>query len=220
MVNPHLPSIPCSRIFKLLLFYLIAIGISFSCSPQRLLFNGQTYDGWEGAKDFFRIEDEAIVAGAMDRRIPKNQFLCTEKSYENFDLRMKVKFLSPNKNNNGGIQFRSSRIPNHHEVIGYQADVGYAGKLVWGSLYDESRRRRFLKEAEAEVVEKTIKSNDWNDYRIRCKNDEIQIWLNDVLVLEYVEEDEKIDRTGVICVQIHGGAPSEAWYRDIEIKEL
>ncbi|MEJ7708941.1 MAG: hypothetical protein WKF84_03590 [Pyrinomonadaceae bacterium] len=37
------------------------------------------------------------------------------------------------------MQFRSQRIPNNHEVIGYQADLGDGW---WGSLYDESRRNK------------------------------------------------------------------------------
>ncbi len=28
--------------------------------------------------------------------------------------------------NNAGVQFRSERVPNHHEVSGYQCDVGGA----------------------------------------------------------------------------------------------
>ena len=50
---------------------------------------------------------------------------------------MRLKFKAIGKGVNGGIQIRSRRIPNHHEMIGYQADIadGY-----WGALYDELRR--------------------------------------------------------------------------------
>jgi hypothetical protein len=42
---------------------------------------------------------------------------------------------------NGGVQFRSQRVPNHFEVSGYQADLGEG---YWGALYDESRRNKVL----------------------------------------------------------------------------
>lgn len=183
------------------------------------LFDGQTWEGWEGDKDFFRIEDQAIVAGSLERAIPKNQFLCTEESYGDFELRMKVKFTSTE--NNAGIQFRTQRIPNDHEVIGYQADIGFLNdRPLWGSLYDESRRNMFLLQADPDQVRSVLKVDDWNDYRIRCEGKEVTFWLNDTLVLEYEEFEEDIDAEGVICVQIHSGIPAEAWYKDIEIRTL
>ena len=155
----------------------------------------------------------------MERNIPKNQFLCTETTYEDFELTLKAKFVPDN--NNGGIQIRSKRIPNHHEVIGYQVDVGYSGgEPVWASIYDESRRRRFIAEAPADKIANLLRKEDFNDFRIRCQGPRIQVWFNGEQVVDYMEEEEGIDRSGVICVQIHSGKPSEASYKDIEIKEL
>ena len=194
-----------------------------ACTPENdseftPIFDGQSWQGWEGSKDFFRIESGAIVAGSLDTIIPLNQFLCTEQEYEDFELRMKVKFTS--RENNAGIQFRSTRIPNNHEVIGYQADIGFTDRPVWGSLYDESRRKRFLVEASAEKVLSVLHPESWNDYRIYCKGPEIKFWLNDQLVLEYRETEPDIARQGSICVQIHSGPPAEAWYKDIEIRPI
>ncbi len=55
---------------------------------------------------------------------------------------------------------------------------------------------------------------------IRCDGDQIKFWINNELVMNYQEVDKSIADSGIICVQIHSGPPSEAWYRDIEIKEL
>ncbi|RMG20013.1 MAG: DUF1080 domain-containing protein, partial [Bacteroidetes bacterium] len=180
------------------------------------LFDGSSFRGWEGEMTFFRIEDSAIVAGSMQRDIPTNKFLCTEKTYGDFELSMKVKF--PTRNNNGGIQIRSKRIPNHHEVVGYQIDVGYdRGKALWASIYDESRRNKFIAEAPADRIAQLLKPEDYNHYRIRAEHNRIQVWFNGELVVDYTEEDPAIEPSGVICVQIHSGPPSEAWYRDIQI---
>lgn len=185
-------------------------------SKQSVLFDGKTLDGWEGNLDFFRVEDEAIVAGHADKRIPRNEFLCTKKKYSDFDLRLQVRVIG--KGANAGIQFRSERIPNHHEVSGYQADVGEGW---WGKLYDESRRNKVLAApSDPEEYAKHLKPDDWNDYRIRCEGPRIQLWVNGYQTVDYIEKDASIARTGIIGVQIHGGPPSEAWYKDIRITEL
>lgn len=184
------------------------------------LFDGKTLMGWEGGERAFRVQDGAIVGGTLKERIPRNEFLCTERSFGDFELRLKAKLIGdPGKN--AGVQFRTRRIPDHHEVIGYQCDMGFMdGRLIWGSIYDESRRRKFLVHGDAEKVEKAFKPDDWNEFRIRCEGPRTRIWLNGVQTVDYREQDESVERAGVIGLQIHGGPPSEAWYKDIRIRKL
>ncbi len=118
---------------------------------------------------------------------------------------------------NAGVQLRSRRIPNHHEVRGYQADLGNGW---WGSLYDESRRNKILAKADPAVVKRVLKPEDWNDYTIRCEGPRIQLWINGEQTVDYTEPDDKIEQAGLIGVQIHGGKASEAWYKDIRLKKL
>ena len=179
------------------------------------LFDGKTFAGWEGNLDWFRIEDGAIVAGKLTDRIPRNEFLCTKREYGDFELRLKFKVLG--KGANAGVQIRSRRIPDHHEVIGYQADLGDGW---WGCLYDESRRRTVLARADADQIAKILKRDEWNDYVIRCEGPRIQLWINGQRTVDYTEQDDAIERRGLIGVQIHGGPPSEAWYKDVRIREL
>ncbi len=167
----------------------------------------------------FRVADRAVVAGSLEKPIPNNEFLCTKKQFENFELRLKAKLIGAGKN--AGIQFRSKRIPNHHEVIGYQCDMGVSGAdhVIWGALYDESRRRKFLAEGDQEKLAAALKPDDWNDFVIRCEGPRIQIWLNGYQTVDY-REAEDVARTGVIALQIHGGKPALASYKDIRVKEL
>ena len=110
--------------------------------PERVaIFDDKTFAGWEGDLTIFRIQDGAIVGGTLERRIARNEFLCTTKPYGDFELRLKLKLLG-GEGANAGIQFRTKRIPNHHEVSGYQADMGTG---YWGALNDESRRNKVLK---------------------------------------------------------------------------
>jgi len=181
----------------------------------RPLFDGKTLEGWEGDTKVFRVADGAIVGGSLAAPVPRNEFLCTKESFGDFELRLKFKVLGTKAN--AGVQFRSQRIPNHHEVRGYQADLGEGW---WGALYDESRRNKILAKADVAVIPRVIKLDDWNDYTIRCQGPRIQLWINDSLTVDYTEPDDAIERSGLIGLQIHGGGPSEAWYKEIRIKKL
>lgn len=195
----------------------LSCGLAPAAEPKGFtsLFDGKTLNGWEGNQKVSHVQDGAIVAGSLQGPIAHNEFLCTTKEYGDFELRLKVRLVG--KDANGGIQLRSRRVPNHHEVAGYQADMadGY-----WGCLYDESRRNRVLTGPSAAIQKEIVKPNDWNEYVVRCEGRRIQLWLNGRRTVDYTEPDESIPRKGIIAVQIHGGPPTEAWYKDIRIREL
>jgi 3-keto-disaccharide hydrolase len=179
------------------------------------LFDGRTFAGWEGdtAKSF-RIEDGAVVGGSLQAPVPRNEFLCTVGTYANFILRVECKVVGAN----GGVQFRSQRVPSSAEVSGYQADMDTSG-AYWGCLYDESRRG-MLVQPERAAIDRIVKPNDWNAYEIRCEGPHIRLLLNGVQTVDYTETDPGVPASGVIGLQIHGGGPSEMWYRNITIAEL
>lgn len=182
------------------------------------LFNGKDLTGWEGdTKKTWRVEDGAIVGGSLEENVPRNEFLCTTKTYGDFELKVKFELKGDKKTANAGIQFRTKRIPKHHEVSGYQADVGQA---YWGALYDESRRNKVLAAPDKKVVEKLVKHDDWNEYVIRCEGPRIRLWLNGTLTVDYTEKDDKIERTGVVGLQVHGGGKTKVRYKDITIEVL
>ena len=182
------------------------------------LFDGRTFAGWEGdTKATWRVEDGVIIAGSLEKRQAKNDFLCTTRRFADFDLKLKIKLAGTEGFVNSGIQFRSERVPNHHEVRGYQADFG-AGHD--GGLYDESRRNRFLAKPTGEVLTKASRPGEWNEYRIRAEGPRIRLWLNGVETVDYTETDAAVPRTGVIALQIHGNAVAEVRFKDIMIEEL
>ena len=184
------------------------------------LFDGKTLKGWEGKNKFFRVEKGAIVAGFLDARIPNNEFLASEKEYSDFELRFEAKLVG--QGNNAGVQFRSQRIPNNHEMIGYQCDIGGWSKgTIWGFLYDESRRRKMLAEAPQDELKKHVKpKGEWNKLVVRSKGPRIQIWLNGYQTVDFTEPDENIPLKGRFGLQIHSGAPAECWYRNLRLKKL
>ncbi len=179
------------------------------------LFDGRTLEGWDGDLSQFRVEEECIIGGSKTAEIPHNFFLAAKEEFADFELRLQFRLIG--EATNAGVQLRSKRIPDHHEMIGYQADLG-AG--YWGALYDESRRNKVLSAPKKEEIAKVLKPGEWNDYRILCEGRHIQLWINDLQTVDYTEPDEKIEQTGLIAVQIHGGPAGEAHYRNIRIRKI
>jgi hypothetical protein len=183
------------------------------------LFDGKTSTGWEGdTAGTWRIRDGALVGGSLKETVPRNDFLCTTRSYADFVLRLKFKLVGTEGFINGGVQFRSQRLTKPaHEMIGYQADLG---AKYWGSLYDESRRNKVLAEADPGVVAAALKPDDWNDYEIRAEGRRIRLAINGRQTVDYTEPDESIPQSGLIGLQIHGGGKAEVSYKDVTIEEL
>lgn len=191
--------------------------ISVIAAPVSL-FDGKTLDDWEGDKvTVWRIEDGAIVGGSMEGN-PQNEFLTTKKEYKNFRLKLEYKLVGSEGFVNGGVQIRSRRTetpPN--EMIGYQADIG-AGYT--GCLYDESRRKRMLAEANKELVEKLEKKGEWNTYEVLAESQRVQIFLNGQRTIDYTEREAGIEQKGLIGLQIHGNCKAVIAFRHLVIEEL
>jgi hypothetical protein len=185
------------------------------------LFDGKTFTGWDGdTRLTWRIEDGCLVGGSLTKKIPRNQFLATEKRYGNFILKLKFKLLGDSKKTfvNSGVQFRSERVPNDTEMVGYQADLG--DPSYWGCIYDESRRNKTLAQTDMKKLDKVLHRGDWNDYELRAEGRRMRTYLNGVLCVDYTEPDEKIPQSGRIGLQIHGGGPAEVWFKEITIEVL
>ncbi len=203
-------------IVSLIVVVMPALPAASRAEPKPL-FDGKTLAGWEGETDkTWRVEDGAIVGGSLETVVPRNEFLCTTKTFGDFELKVTFKLQGDPKVANAGVQFRTKRIPKHHEVSGYQADIG---QHYWGALYDESRRNKVLAQPAKEVLDKIIKADDWNDYVIRCEGPRIRLWLNGTLTVDYTEKDDKIERTGIVGLQVHGGGKTRVLYKDITIDE-
>jgi len=219
----HLPmnTMNPRSITYLTLFLACLTSTSFGDEPAfKPLFDGRTFAGWEGDTDnTWRIEDGAITAGSLDAAAPRNEFLATVKEYKNFELRVKFK-ITGNDHVNAGIQFRTKRIPDHHEVSGFQADIA---PEFDGHLYDESRRRTFLAKPDEALLKRAqaaVAGDGWNTYRILAEGNRIRLWFNGVQTVDYTEVDPKIEKSGIIAVQIHGKMQAVIAYKEIEIREL
>ncbi|MDZ4684870.1 MAG: DUF1080 domain-containing protein [Planctomycetaceae bacterium] len=192
---------------------LIAMSALASAAEPKSLFNGKDLTGWEGRADLWKVVDGAIVGESPG--LKENHFLVTADEYGDFELTFEVKLHDPKENS--GVQFRSQRLPNSTEMIGYQADIGLN---CWGSLYDESRRRKFVAAADAEVAAKALKPSEWNDYVVRAQGGRITLSINGTKTVDYEEPDPAIPRTGKIGLQVHSGGPFKIEFRKLMLQAI
>nr|WP_299422798.1 DUF1080 domain-containing protein [uncultured Emticicia sp.] len=208
------------KIFSYAFIILAGVISAFNFTQKSVrLFDGKSFKGWEGdTLNIWRIENAALIGGFLDKDVPRNDFICTTRSYANFILKLKIKLTGNKGFINSGVQFRSKRLKDPaHEMTGYQADFG---ENYWGTLYDESRRNKTIAGQDAKITKKYIKLNDWNDYEIRAENRRIRIFINGKQTTDYTESDLTIPQSGFIGLQIHGGGTAQVAFKNIYIQEL
>ncbi|MCB1278275.1 PVC-type heme-binding CxxCH protein [Prosthecobacter sp.] len=186
------------------------------------LFDGKTLDGWDYDPKIWRVEDGMITGGSTTEKIKENHFICTKKSYQNFELKLKIKVGGDPKTGmlNSGIQIRSLRVPGGAHMTGYQIDCG-AG--WFGKIYDEFRRNKVIWAPTPEqqaALDKVIDVYGWNEYRIRAEGTRIQTWINGVHCMDYTEQDKNIALDGLIGPQVHSGGVCLVQVKDVTIEEL
>ncbi len=206
-----------SFLFLFLFFNAFAQENKSAITPKKqiILFNGKDLTGWEGKESIWKVENGVIIGGNKSTSQPQNEFLCTSSAYQNYELELKFKLNGYSGFINAGVQFHSERSVNPaNEMIGFQADIG---PDCMGSLYDESRRDKYLIKADQQKVK--IKDG-WNTYRIRCEKNFITLCINNKQTISYTETDSSISLLGKIGLQIHGGGVLEISYKDIVLKPL
>ena len=112
-------------------------------------------------------------------------------------------------------------------LFGYQAEVDGSDRKWSGGLYDEGRRgwihpkkpieNIYNKYNWKDVRKNAFKRNEWNRYKIRCVDDHIQIWVNDIKTTDL---KDSTDKNGYIAIQHHGEKGQIYRFRNIQILEL
>ncbi len=189
------------------------------------LFNGQDLSGWvkRGGSAEYQVADGSIV-GKCVPDTPGNTFLCSEKEFGNFILKLQYKFLEPG---NSGVQFRSAARPegDRQRVYGYQYEMTPGGEVT-GRIYDEGRRGHkfgviwldaYTPQDRLDAAQASAKEGDWNDVEIQCVGPSIKTWLNGKLVVDMFDS---FSMTGFFGLQIHAGKSGSVAWRNIRVKDL
>jgi len=189
------------------------------------LFNGQDLAGWtkRGGSAEYQVEDGCIV-GKCVPNTPGNTFLCTDKEFGNFILRLQYKFLEPG---NSGVQFRSAARPegDHQRVYGYQYELTPDGGST-GRIYDEGRRGHqfgviwldaYTPQDRLDAAQASCQQGEWNDVEIQCVGPSLKTWLNGKLVVDMFDS---FSMQGFFGLQIHAGTSGSVAWRNIRVQVL
>lgn len=186
----------------------IAKGLGNAAREDDTFFSGKDLTGWQGNAPYWSFDDGAIV-GRSEQPLAQNEFIWSNVEVRDFYLVVDVK-LEPNTGN-GGIQFRSKKVNEHGQALGYQADVG---QDVWGRLYHEHGRGKLDWTDRADGA---VKPGEWNHYEILAVGPAIWTAINGKLGVAFLDLNKEAERSGLVAVQIHAGPPMTARYR---FKEL
>ena len=201
---------------RTILPWLVGFPAAAKAAPAfRPLFNGRNLDDFiVDTPGLWRVGRGGTIVG-VSPGLKYNDFLRTRRQYSDFTLKASFRMIDALGKGNSGIQFRSKPMPDSHEVIGYQADMG---QDYWGCLYDESRRKKVL--AGPAPGKLKIDRQGWNRYVITARGAHITLELNGVTTVDYTEAESGIEGSGFIALQLHGGPPLEMHFKDLTIAEL
>ncbi|MEN9361114.1 MAG: hypothetical protein RL095_2649 [Verrucomicrobiota bacterium] len=203
-------------------------------APAVDLFNGKDLTGWSvkgaGGKATFEVKDGVIVGTSA--KGGANTFLCTDKTYKNFELEVEVKLEETEKAYmNSGVQVRSIVKPEGGKdagrVSGWQCEVDPSERAWTGGVQEECGRAWLQpqkpKEKGAKLPEftagKSFKHNDWNHLRIVCEGSRIRTWVNGVAGADLTDEKGRLE--GFVALQVHAGPEGKVYsFRNIKIREL
>ncbi|MEM9941055.1 MAG: sugar-binding protein [Planctomycetota bacterium] len=182
------------------------------------LFNGLNLNGWEqknGSASYQVVN--STITGTTAKGSP-NSFLCTSKSYADFELRFEVKVDDAL---NSGVQIRSISRPGFKKgrVHGPQVEIE-SSPGESGFIYSEGTGKGWI--SPSHVAHQHFKNNSWNSYRVVADGRRIQTWINGKPIEDLFLGDAD-PASGFIALQVHGvgkKGPFQVQWRNIRIKEL
>ncbi|MFW6310396.1 MAG: 3-keto-disaccharide hydrolase [Prolixibacteraceae bacterium] len=233
--------------FLVLLVYLNASGQV----PDgfEILFNGEDLTGWvvkakpaDEGKNYWTVEDGAIVVNSMGNNDHDYVWLLTETEFDNFELQLKFAAYESSPGNSG-IQIRSRYDEEDYWLDGPQIDVHPPEPWRTGFIWDETRgEKRWIYPdlPQDENVNKEMRNKEapfyysddeekWNELEIYADGNKIQAWLNGEQITNFknkkilnneVHLEHEVGKDGCIGLQLHSGDELKMKFKDIFIKEL
>jgi hypothetical protein len=187
------------------------------------LFDGHTLDGWKASehRGSFRVVDGQIAAGG-----PRSHLFYAGKvrnaDLKNFELKAEV-MTRPGANS--GIYFHTRFQPQGWPEKGFEVQINntyrgegdYRERKKTGSLYGVRN-----------VYKALVNDDEWFQLHILVRAKQVQIRLNDMLVVDYVEPDPPVTvpdapgrvlGRGTFALQCHDPG-SRVFFRNILVRPL
>ena len=209
----------------------IALAAATGCLAEgKSLFNGKDLAGWEGAPGWWWVEDAALTSESTEAKPCKaaNYLYWMGGQPKNFELTADFKL---SEKGNSGIQIRSESRPNW-DTYGFQADMTGDGALV-GFIYHHKhgliagRGEDVTLDAEGKRVVKPLgdpaellkayKKNEWNLYRVVCRGELIETYVNGVKMCRFTGNGKEEVKGGLIALQMHPGPPMKVQFKNITL---
>lgn len=190
-------------------------------SEPQTLFNGKNLDGWT----FDVIDPEvkpdeiwSVTDGLLVCKGRPPGVIRTDKEFSNYELTLEWRWAPGEKPGNSGLLVHASKPremfvwPKSLEVqlgSGNAGDFWMIGESVTVANATPQGRRWLKRQESAEKP-----PGEWNVMKVRCKDDTISVWVNDVLM----NEGAKLSTgKGAICLQSEG---AEIHFRKVELTPL
>ena len=187
------------------------------------LFDGKSLTGWKANEnqETFSVQDSKIVAQGRRSHLFYNGPVANH-DFTNFELEAEI-MTAPKANS--GIYFHTTFQKTGWPEKGYEVQINnthpgsgsYRELKKTGSLY-----------AVRNIFKSPVKDNEWFTMHIKVQGRSIQIKLNDLLVVDYIEPEKPIRRDehtgsvlshGTFCLQGHD-PESKVCFRNIYVKIL
>jgi Domain of Unknown Function (DUF1080) len=179
------------------------------------LFNRKDLSGWKNNGDEKWVVENGTIL--CESAANKYGYLTTEKTYRDFDLRLKFKGEAAG---NSGVFFHAKITgidPEHGpDIEGMQVEVDPNPGKHTGGLY-ESGGRGWVAMPTAEG-EKALKPGEWNDLQVSVQGNHVVTRVNGVVISDFTDATPKFTE-GVIGLQIHTGGGVKMRWKEIFVAE-
>lgn len=167
------------------------------------LFDGSSLDGWQqSGPGQFTLQDDGTMLSSGGMGL----FYYAAQSFRDYELELDWKVATATTNS--GIFLRFPEAPDPWVAVntGYEIQIDDSQNPMHqtGAVYDFSAAFKLASNPVGE----------WNTYRIQVTGQRYKIWLNDVLVNDFMGDRT---REGYIGVQNHDDG-SQVWFRNIRVK--
>jgi len=225
-----------TRLFSIVILTVLALPL---CAAEadgfKELFNGKDLTGWDGETKLWTVQDGAIVGETTKANPSKGNTFLVWKGGEPKDFELRCMFKLEG-GNNSGVQYRSKATG--FVLAGYQCDLNY-GFPQMAKLYHEKGRGRICmagekvtmdaagkkvitgETPEIEKLKTADKKGEWNECVVIARGNHIVHKINGVVAIDFTDDHEAgRSFSGLLGLQIHGGAPMKISFKDIKLKEL
>lgn len=172
------------------------------------LVTGNSIDGWTAhGSATWRIEDGVIIGQS-----PGGQgHLYAAPVLSDLEVKGVFRITSQGKDANSGLYFRANPPADDPEGFprGYEAQICNSQDAFTGWLWKPGKPT-------GKASELLTKDGEWFSMRVRAVGNDITIWVNDVAVMHYQDDEYK---TGHFAIQCHNDLMTveakELFYRDL-----